>query len=79
MLVIIYWNVPGELHNPKYMTLGLNNLLFVKKTAFYLLSSFIHMLLYSQIKSSLLKYFAFFNLMITSLISGNGILSLIVY
>ena len=78
MLFII---LPSELHSPKYkyITLGLNKSLLVKKAAFNSYPSLIYMLLYPQIRSSLLKYFAFFNLSITSSIRGSGVLSLIVY
>ena len=65
MLVIICQKVASELYSPKYITFGLNSPLFIKKAAFHLLHSFICMLLYSQIKSNLLKYFTSFNLSIT--------------
>ncbi len=79
----IYWFIIlemflEELHSPKYITWGSNSPLFVKKAAFYSFPSFIQMLLYSQIKSNLLKYLASFSLSITSLINGSGVLSLIV-
>jgi len=35
ILFIILWNIPGKLHNPKYITFSLNSLLFVESTAFY--------------------------------------------
>ena len=79
MLFIILWNIPSELQSPKYITLGLNRPLLVKKTAFHLFPSLIHTLLYFQIRSSLLKYFAFFSLLIIFPIRGSGILSLIIY
>ena len=78
ILFIIHWNVPGKLQSPKYITWGLNSPLFVKNTAFHSSPSFIHTLLYSQIKSNLLKYLASFSLSITSQINSNGVLSLIV-
>ena len=78
MLFIILWNVPGELHNPKYITWGSNSPLFVKKAAFHLSPSLIRMLLYPQIKSNLLKYLASLSLLMTSPISGSGVLSFIV-
>ena len=78
MLFIILWNVPRELHSPKYMTYGSNNLLFIKKATFYSLPSFICTLLYSQIRLSLFKYLASFSLSITSSINRSGVLSLMV-
>ena len=78
ILFIILWNVSSELHNPKYMTCGFNKSLFVKKAAFHLSSSLIHMLLYLQIRSSLLKNFASFNLSTTSPIRGSSVLSFII-
>ena len=74
MLVIICQKVASELYSSKYITFGLNSPLFIKKATFHLLHSFICMLLYSQIKSNLLKYFTSFNLSITLLI--RSILSL---
>ena len=73
MLFIILWNVSSELKSLKYITLDLNKSLLLKKAAFYLSPSLIHILLYSHMRSSLLKYFASFNLLITSLIRGNSI------
>ena len=35
MLFIILWNVSGELQSPKYITLGSNKPLLVKKTTFH--------------------------------------------
>ena len=77
ILFIILWNVPSELHSPKYMTCGSNSPLFVRNAAFHLSPSLICILLYPQIRSNLLKYFASLSLSITSLIRGNGILSFI--
>ena len=76
MLVIICQKVISELYSPKYITFGLNSPLFIKKAVFHLLHSFICILLYPQIKSNLLKYFASFNLSITLLIRSNSVLSL---
>ena len=66
------WNIlfiilSSKLHSPKYITFSLSSSLFVKNATFYL-SPLICMLLYSQIRSSLLKYFIFLSLSITSLI-----------
>jgi len=75
MLFIILWNVSGELHNPKYITLGSNNPLLVRKAAFHSSPFLIYILLYPQIRFSLLKYLVFLSLMITSLIKGKWYLN----
>ena len=78
MLFIIFWNVYSKLNNPKCITLGLNNSLFIKNAAFYLFSSLICILLYSQMRSNLLKYFASLSLSIIFLIKSSGILFFII-
>ena len=78
ILFIIFWNVPSKLHNPKYITLVLNSSLFVKNTIFYSSSSLIHMLLYSQIKSNLLKYLVSLSLSITFLMKSSGVFFFII-
>ena len=77
-MFIIHWKVSGELHNPEYITQGLNRPLFVKKATFHSYLSLIHTLLYSQIKFNLLKYHTSFSLLIISLIKNSGVLSFIV-
>ena len=66
ILLIICSNISGKLHNLKYITFGSNSPLFIGNTVFHLLPSLIHTLLYFQIRSSLLKYFVFLSLSITS-------------
>ena len=68
ILFIILWNMPGKLYNPKYITLGSNSLLsFISFFDLYIV-----ILLYSQIRSNLLKYLASLSLSITSSIKGSG-------
>ena len=69
----------SKLHSLKYIIFSSNSLLFIKNAAFHLLYSLIHTLLYSHIRSNLLKYFTFLSLLITSPINSNGVLSFIVY
>ena len=79
ILFIIFWNILRELYSLKYITLGSNSLLFIKNDAFHSSPFLIHTLLWSQIRSNLLKYFASLSLSITSSIKGSGILSFIAY
>ena len=68
---IIDWNIAGELHKPKNITVGLNNPLFVLNAAFHWSPSLIQMLLYPQHTSSLVKYLAPANLSVSSEIRGS--------
>ena len=45
ILSIINWNMAGELHIPKNITVGLNSPLFVLKVAFHSSPFWIHILL----------------------------------
>ena len=66
------WNVAGELHIPKDITVGLNSPLLVLNAAFYWSSFLIQMLLYPQQTSNLVKYFAPFILSMILEIRGSG-------
>ena len=66
------WNVTGELHIPKNITVGLNSPLLVLNTAFHWSSFLIRMLLYPQWTSNLVKYLAPFILSMISEIRGSG-------
>ena len=72
VMSIIDWNVAGELHIPKNITVGSNNPLFVLKAAFHSSPCLIWILLYPHRTSILEKYFAPFNLSMSSDISGKG-------
>ena len=69
---IIDWNVAGELHIPKNITVGSNSPLLVLKAAFHWSPSFIRMLLYPHLTSSLLKNLVSFILSVSSGMSGSG-------
>jgi len=69
---IIAWNVAGELHIPKNMTVGLYNPRFVLNAAFHSSPFLIQMLLYPHRTSSLVKYLAPLSLSIISEMSGSG-------
>ena len=71
VISIIDWNVAGELHIPKNITVGSNNPLFVLRAAFHSSPCLIQKLLYPHHTSILEKYLAPFNLSISSDISGN--------
>src|SRR5260221_11831961 len=58
MLFIIVWNVTGELHNLKNMTVGLNRPQLVWNAAFHSSPSLIHTLLNPQQRSSTVKNLA---------------------
>ena len=62
----------GELRNPKNITVGSNNPLFVINAAFHLSPSLMRTLLYPHLMSNLVKYFDPFNLIIRSEINGSG-------
>ena len=72
------WNVAGELHIPKNITVGLNSPLFVLNAAFHWSSFLIRTLLYPQQTSNLVKYFAPFILSMISEIRESGYAFLIV-
>ena len=73
MLSIMDWNVAGELHMPKNITVSLKSPLFILKAAFHSSPFLIHMLLYPHHTSSLVKYFAPFSLSMISKIKGRGV------
>ena len=50
VMSIIDWNVAGELHIPKNITVGLNNPLFILKAAFHSSPCLIQMLLYPHVR-----------------------------
>src|SRR5258705_7586280 len=52
---IIVWNVTGELHSPKNMTVGLNSPQLVWNAAFHSSPSLIHTLLNPHWRSSMVK------------------------
>ena len=54
-MIIMVWNVAGELVKLKNITVGLNDPSGVVNAAFHLFSPFIHILLYSYHKSNLLN------------------------
>src|SRR5258705_4074769 len=66
------WNVAGELCNPKNITVGLNNPLFVTNAAFHSSPSLICTLSYPHQRSSLVKNFDPFRFIMRSDMSGNG-------
>ena len=72
MVSIIAWNVAGELHIPKNITVGSKSSQFVLKAAFHLSLFLIRTLLYPHLTSSFVKYLAPFNLSMISEIKGNG-------
>src|SRR6266446_10541566 len=55
MVFIIIWKVAGELVRPKNITVGSNNPSGVRKAAFHLSPSLIHILLYPQRTSTLVN------------------------
>src|SRR5258708_3729725 len=55
MSFIIVWNIAGELHNPKNMTVGSNRPRLVQNAAFHSLPSLICTLLNPQQRSSMVK------------------------
>ena len=68
---IIAWNVEGELHNPKNMTIGSYNLRLVLNAAFHWSPSLMHTLLNPHQTSNLVKYLAP-EALILSMISDMG-------
>ena len=72
------WNVAGELHNPKNITVGSKSPLDVLKAAFHWSPSLIHILLYPARRSSFVKYFISVSPSNKSVIMGSGPLSGIV-
>ena len=72
MASIIAWNVAGELHIPKNITVGLKSPQLVLKAAFHSSPFLIQTLLYPHLMSSFVKYLAPFNLSMISEIKGNG-------
>ena len=75
MSSIIAWNIAGELHRPKNMTVGSNGLNFVLKAAFHSSPCLICMLLYSAHRSNFVNIFDPVNWSITLLVFGTGYLS----
>src|ERR1700678_3526532 len=72
MASIIAWNVGGELHIPKNMTIGLKSPRLVLKAAFHSSPFLIRTLLYPHLTSNFIKYLAPFSLSMISEINGNG-------
>lgn len=66
------WNVAGEIVNPKNITVGSNDPLFVQNVAFHSSPSFIWILLYPQCMSSLVKIVTSLRVSINSEINGRG-------
>ena len=71
MLSIIAWNVVGELHIPKNITVGSKSPLFILK-AFHWSPSLILTLLYPHQTSNLVNHHALLSLSRSSLINGKG-------
>ena len=69
---IIAWNVAGELHSPKNITVGSKSPRLVENAAFHWSPSFILTLLYPHLTSNLVKYLAPLSLSRISLIKGRG-------
>ena len=74
ILFIMFWNVEGLLHNPKNMMRGSNRPQCVMKAAFHSSPFLMHILLYPQHTSNLVKYFAPVSLLIVSDNRGRGYL-----
>src|SRR6202522_540844 len=72
MASIIAWNVGGELHIPKNMTIGSKSPRLVLKAAFHSSPFLIRTLLYPHLTSNFVKYLAPFSLSMISEINGNG-------
>src|ERR1700678_3884364 len=72
MASIMAWNVGGELHIPKNMTIGLKSPQLVLKAAFHSSPFLIRTLLYPHLTSNFIKYLAPFSLSMISEINGNG-------
>ena len=72
MSSIIAWNVAGELHNPKNITIGSKSPLFILKAAFHWSPSQIQTLLYPHRTSNLVNHCAPFSLSNNSVIKGKG-------
>ena len=70
MSSIIAWNVAGELHNPKNITVGSKSPLFVLKAAFHWSPSLIQTLLYPHQTSNLVNHRVPFSLSSSSIIKG---------
>ena len=75
----MFWNVAGELHNLKNMTIGSNISLLVLNAAFHSSPSLILTLLYPHQMSNFVKYLDPWSLSITSEINGSGYAFLIVH
>ena len=69
---IIDWNVAGELHIPKNITVSSNKPLLVLNAAFHSSPCLIQILLYPHHMSILEKYLAPFSLSMSSDMSGKG-------
>ena len=76
---IIFWNVAGELHILKNITVGSKFFLLVLNAAFHSSPSLIQTLLYPHWISSLVKYFNPWSLSMMSEINGSGEAFLIVH
>src|ERR1700678_3487944 len=72
MASIIAWNVGGELHIPKNMTIGSKSPRLVLKAAFHSSPFLMRTLLYPHLTSNFVKYLAPFSLSMISEINGNG-------
>ena len=72
VMSIIDWNVAGEFHIPKNITIGSNNPLLVLNAAFHSSPCLIQILLYPHCTSILEKYLAPFNFSMSYDIRGKG-------
>ena len=71
-------NIPGELHRPKYMTVGSKRPFNVRKVAFHSWPFLMHTLLYPQIISILVNNFPSSSTSRRSSMRGCGVSSLTV-
>src|SRR5437588_5327158 len=69
---IIVWKVAGELVRPKNMTRHSNNPLLVLKAVFHSSPSLMRTLLYPHLMLSLVNHFFLTNLVLRSVMRGNG-------
>src|SRR5258707_12483339 len=74
ILFIIIWNVVGELHSLKNMTVGSNSPRLVWNAAFHSSPSLIHTLLNPHQRSSTVKNLALWRWVRTSEMRGRGVL-----
>jgi len=71
-MIIMVWNVAGELVKPKNITVGSNDPSGVVNAAFHLFPPFIYILLYSYHKSNLLNTLFVSMFSMISEIKGKG-------